>query len=129
MHPSLNSSAIFSNGIQTISPSCELTHWINRSCIRITCPFPETCGWIETGKMNSSYSSYANSNCSFQHLYTLSTSTYPCEPALPGLGCNGGQSSTFQFAGISTTPEAFSVLIGFIHVSAFRLKSVSTHVV
>lgn len=43
--PSLNSSTIFSN-VQKSTPSCPLINSIILSCIKITCGFPLTCGWI-----------------------------------------------------------------------------------
>ena len=60
-------------------------------------------------------------------LSTLSISTYPWVPGRPGEGCSGGQSSTCQFAGISTTPDGLRALIGCIQSSAGRERSVETY--
>lgn len=48
-------------------------------------------------------------------------------PARPGIGCNGGQSSICQFAGISTTLLGRILVIGFIQKSAGSCTSVSIH--
>lgn len=50
--------------------------------MRIHCGFPETCGWIDMGKMNVSYSRYAKSNCSIHSFSTTDVSTNPCWTSL-----------------------------------------------